>query len=137
MRFLIVLLALSGSVAAQERFVDGQMGAYVNLCSGGKTGALCQMYLAGYRAALYDFRAQAQEVNDYAQKKCSNVEGCSVDETTVAMQMFEGCNEAAKTLPANVVHQILINYTQSHPESLNEPFPVVYQAAVGDAFPCK
>lgn len=137
MRFLVALLALSGSVVAQDKFVDGQMGAYVNLCNGGKNGAMCQMYLAGYRAALYDFRAQAQQVNLYAQKKCSEGKGCAVDETAVTMQMFEGCNEAAKTLPANVVHQILMNYTLSHPESLREPFPITYQAAVGDAFPCK
>lgn len=101
------------------------------------------MYLAGYRAGLQDFRSQSVEIEQLQTRTCADsspgkvADICGLHASELAGDLFEGCHGEGKKLGANVVHQILANYTVDHPESLKEPFPIVYKAAMDEAFPCQ
>lgn len=141
--FVVFLFTSAGAAVAQDTYHPGQLGSYINLCNGGRSGAMCQMYLAGYRAALYDYNRQLQEIDDIKRKNCkdelssSENSFCTVDSNQLVLPMFEGCNGEGFRLPANVVHQVLMNYAKDHPESLKDTFPAAYKAAMDSSFPCK
>lgn len=102
---------------------------------------MCKMYLAGYRAGLYDLQRQAQAVNRYSSEKCQrggSQDDCApIDAVSISMSMFEGCKLEGKMLSADQAHQKLVSYIAQHPESLNGVFSDVYQAAIADSYPCK
>lgn len=126
-----------------ESYQPGQMGSYIALCGEGKTEGMCQMYLAGYRAGMHDYETSIRTIERMQNKDCSGVDGnskpasCRVDPRTITMSLYDGCSNQAGRLGANVMHEIILNYVKKHKESLKDPFPVVFQRAVQEAFPCK
>lgn len=139
---LIIAIFAFQSASAAESYNAGQAGSWLNLCGGGRTAATCMMYLAGYRAGMQDALMESQEISETKRESCENGDGklpkavCNLPSEVLASQTLNGCSLQSIRLPANVIHPMLVNYLEAHPEAKSQPFPVVYKKVMAESFPC-
>lgn len=139
---LIIAIFVLQSANAAESYNAGQAGSWLSLCGGGRTAATCMMYLAGYRAGMQDALMESQDISETKRESCESNNGklpkevCNMPSELLASQTLNGCNLQSMRLPANVIHPMLVNYLEKHPDAKSLPFPAVYKAVMAENFPC-